>query len=319
MKRVGPSLAWSVLTVALTFAGAGPALAQIAADTANVTPAAPDTIATARALYASAAYEESLAVLNRLMAAGQPSEQETTIEQYRAFCLLALGRNDDAERAIEAIVRADPAYRPSETDMSPRVQMAFSTVRQRMLPGIIEQQYTDAKAAFDKKDYAGAAKGFRGVLALLRDPDIGAAASEPPLSDLGTLADGFRELSAKALAPPPPPPAPAAAAPVPPQPAVPAAPRIYATGEPDVVPPVTLRQNLPAFTGARTPSTPGELEVVINEQGRVESAAMRASVNPSYDREALTAASRWRYRPATVNGQPVKFRKIIQIDFKPAS
>jgi hypothetical protein len=44
---------------------------------------------------------------------------------------------------------------------------------------------------------------------------------------------------------------------------------------------------------------------------------MRSSVNQSYDRTVLNATRNWRYRPATINGAPVKFRKIIQITIKP--
>jgi TonB family protein len=60
----------------------------------------------------------------------------------------------------------------------------------------------------------------------------------------------------------------------------------------------------------------GSLEIVINEEGLVESAIMRASVSPSYDKAVVQAARSWRYRPATINGAPVKFRKLIQIAIK---
>jgi outer membrane biosynthesis protein TonB len=44
---------------------------------------------------------------------------------------------------------------------------------------------------------------------------------------------------------------------------------------------------------------------------------MRASTMPNYDRMAVAAAQSWRYRPATVNGTPVKFRKLIQVALTP--
>ena len=69
--------------------------------------ASQDSLATARDLYASAAYEDALAVLNRLRTSSS-SEDGRSIEQYRAFCLLALGRSDEAERAIEAVVVSQP-------------------------------------------------------------------------------------------------------------------------------------------------------------------------------------------------------------------
>ena len=165
-------------------------------------------LSAARDLYASAAYDDALAMLNRLRSADHPATQSRAIEQYRAFCLLALGRPADAEQAIEAVVAAEPSFQPGEGDASPRIRSAFTTVRRRMLPSIIQQKYAQAKAAFDRKEYAAAADGFTQVLAALADPDVAAEAKQPPLSDLRTLAGGFQELAAKAAAPPPPPPAP---------------------------------------------------------------------------------------------------------------
>src|SRR5262245_59852852 len=106
---------------------------------ASAPAAGQDSVAAARDLYASAAYEDALAVLNRLPGAGRPAEEQRAIEQYRAFCLLALGRTGEAERAIETVVTAAPMYRPT-TDLSPRVRAAFSDVRKRLLPGIIQQR-----------------------------------------------------------------------------------------------------------------------------------------------------------------------------------
>src|SRR5437867_10002240 len=203
-------------------------------------------LATARDLYASAAYDDALAVLNKLRATDHPAGQSRAIEQYRAFCLLALGRATDAEQAIEAVVAAEPTYQPSDSDASPRVRSAFTTVRRRMLPTIIQQQYAQAKAAFDRRDWPAAAEGFRWVLSALADPDVANEAKQPPLVDLKQLASGFEELSAKAAAPPPPPPPPApapvvAAAPVP---SIPPPPRIYTVNDANVMPPVALNQVL---------------------------------------------------------------------------
>ena len=71
--------------------------------------AADDSLATARDLYAAAAYEDALAVLNRLgTPAGAPGDGPA-IGQYRAFCLLALGRVSEAEQAIETLIAAEPS------------------------------------------------------------------------------------------------------------------------------------------------------------------------------------------------------------------
>ena len=57
----------------------------------------------------------------------------------------------------------------------------------------------------------------------------------------------------------------------------------------------------------------GIMEVVIDEQGRVIAIDMRAPLHPQYDALLLAAARDWRYRPATLDGKPVRFRKVIQI------
>ena len=274
-----------------------------------------DSIAAARDLYASAAYEDALALLNKLPGTPRPADEARAIEQYRAFCLLALGRTAEAERAIETVVTADPMYRPT-TDLSPRVRTAFSDVRRRVLPGIIQQKYADAKTAFDKKEFAAAADGFARVLDAMNDPDAAASASQPPLSDLRTLAVGFKDLAMQAITPPPLPvtPPPAATPVTPPGPKVP---RIYTSNDSDVVPPGVIRQDLPPYPGQVPILRQGMIEVLIDETGVVESALMRISVSAAYDNLALAAARNWRFRPAMMNGAPVKYRKAVQVTIKP--
>lgn len=284
---------------------------------------AQDQLLTARGLYAAAAYEDALAVLNGLRAGASAPEERPRIEEYRAFCLLALGRGEEADQAIESLIQSEPAYRPSETDASPRVRTAFSEVRRRVLPGVIQQRYAAAKDAFDRKQHAAAADGFAEVLSLLADPDVVSSSTRSPLADIRTLASGFRELAVAAAAPPPPPltppvePAPAQVF-VPESPAVPAAPRIYGLEDEDVAPPVAVRQQLPPFpqTTATLGPAGGVLEVVIGESGTVESAVMRTSITPAYDRMVLAAVRDWRFRPAMRMNVPVKFRKLTQITIK---
>ena len=60
----------------------------------------------------------------------------------------------------------------------------------------------------------------------------------------------------------------------------------------------------------------GLVEVVIDEQGRVISMAMRGSLHPTYDALILTAARDWKYQPARYDGQPVRFRRLISVAVK---
>ncbi len=278
--------------------------------------AAQDSLSQARDLYAGAAYEDALQVLNRLRAAGVRADEARAIEQYRAFCFLALGRAADAEQAIEAVVDAEPLYQPSGSDVSPRLRTAFSDVRKRKLPLIVQQKYAAAKAAFDRKEWALAEAGFKQVLAVLNDPDVGAAASQAPLADIRVLASGFHDLSATAAAPPPPPPLPVAAVKAP-EPVMPPPSHIFAQGDPAVVAPTIVRQWLPPFpTNTNVFPSAGAIEVVIDATGAVESAVMKVPLNVAYDRQAIAAAKTWQFRPATLNGVPVKFRKVVQISVR---
>jgi TonB family protein len=249
----------------------------------------------------------------------------STIDQYRAFCLIALGRAADAEQAIEAVVAAEPSYQPSGSEVSPRVRSAFSDVRRRVLPTFVQVRYATAKAAFDRKDFVQAAAGFRQVLDVLGAPDVASSASQPPLSDLKILAIGFYDLSAAAAAPPPPPlppppPSLPASDPTPPPAPVRVMPsplRIYGPNDPGVVAPVIVHQSLPPFPAqTRVISGQGGIEVLIDATGAVEAATMLGSVSPLYDRLALAAARKWQYQAATLNGVPVKFRKTVQISVR---
>ena len=277
-------------------------------------PGGRDVVGTARDLYASARYDEALAVLNEL----RPSDSATavvdrrSIEQYRSLCLLALGRGSEAESAIAAVVTADPTYLPGEAEASPRVRAAFSDVRRRLLPEIASSRYTEAKASFDRKDHVIAVQQFRQTLALLNDPDMGGK-----LADLRTLSAGFLDLAIAAMAPPPPPPLPQIAAPAP----APAAPqpdpnRIYTMLDTSVTAPGIIRQDMPRLSPAMKTQARdrGVIEVIIDEIGRVAFTAVRSSVHPMYDAELLNAAREWRYQPATMAGRPVKYRKMIQIN-----
>jgi hypothetical protein len=275
----------------------------------------PASLGVARDLYASARYDEALTVLNGLRAS--ESADRKSVEQYRSLCLLALGRASEAESAIAAVITADPTYQPGETDASPRVRSTFTEVRRRLLPDIATARYVAAKSTYDRREWADAEEQFRLVLDLIDDPDTGGR-----LADLRVLTIGFLELSAKAAEPPPPPPAPApepapapAPAPAPVAPALPEPGRIYTMEDAGVQPPTAVRQEIPKVPASVIPlARPrGLFELVIDEQGRVVSMAMRGSIHPAYDSQLLLAARDWKYQPSTFNGHPVKFRKLIQI------
>jgi TonB family protein len=278
---------------------------------------AQDTLTNARELYASAEYERALATLNRIRATGVASADVPTVEQYRALCLLALGRSTEAEDAIAAVVSAAPSYTPAGSEVSPRVRTAFSEVRKRILPNIIQQKYNEAKAAYDRKAYQVASDGFAQVLKTLGDPDVAPLATQPPLADLRTLTQGFLDLSETALAAAAAPAASTAPEPAPTAATAAAATRIFTVTDANIVPPTIIRQGLPPFPRKPLTTIQGVVEVVIDEKGEVEAATIRNSMDPKYDTMALAASRNWRYQPATREGVPVRFRKLVQVRIQP--
>jgi hypothetical protein len=278
------------------------------------TSSAQESLTDARQLYASADYKGALTMLNTLLATSPSPQERQSIELYRTFCLVALGNTDEANKAIEAMVSRDPLYRPNMDDVPPRLRTVFSDARKKLLPSLIQERYLIAKAAFDRGEMKMAADGFTQVLMALSDPDIAVAAKQSPLADLRVLAAGFNDLTVRALAPPPVPVAPlVAAAPPPPAVTTPREPVIYSVDDKNVLPPDKVRQDMPQYPGRVAFDRAGVLEVVIDANGAVEEATMVLSVEPLYNRLLLAAAKNWVYRPARLDGKPVKYRKRIQV------
>jgi protein TonB len=292
----------ATLTFAVILAASSPSAAQ-------------ESLANARQLYASADYRSALTMLNTLLAASPSPQERQSLELYRTLCLVAIGNNDEANKAIDAMVARDPLYRPNMDEVPPRLRTIFSDARKRLLPALIQERYVIAKAAFDRGEMKIAADGFTQVLLALADPDIAVAAKQAPLADLRVLASGFNDLTVRALTPPPVPVVPVAVQ-APPPPAAappPREPAIYSQEDSNVMPPEVVRQDFPQYPGRVTFDRAGVLEVVIDSMGAVESASMLEGVEALYNRLLLTAAKNWRYRPARLDGMPVKYRKRIQV------
>jgi hypothetical protein len=259
---------------------------------------ASDELNRAKELYRSAAYDEALTVLDTIPVADTPDADTIEVHEYRVFCLVALDRREDARKAMSELVTTSPTYAMSEAEASPRVRTMFSEVRRALLPEIVRRSYADAKAAFDRKD-PNAYTQFESVLNLLKDPDV---ASSPGLSDLATVAAGFRDLS-KALAPVAPPAPPVVAE----------APRAATPAPPVVVPPVVIGQPIPVPQLSEQREWDGEIEVTINDRGRVIGTRMTRPIHPVYDAQLQRAALAWTYRPALRDGAPIQFVKQISI------
>jgi hypothetical protein len=265
-------------------------------------------LAEIKELYESAEYERALAaaaVDPASPAVVRPGEARD-IEIYEVLCLLALGKNVEANAKIEAVIRAEPLYQPS-TDMPNRLRALADEARIRLRPALAQSHYVVGKELFDAEEYEAAGKEFALVLQLT---DVPSGSSPSEFDDMRILATGFRDLSVRAIADPKPR---ASETPDPSPQRAPDAP---------VVPPIAVRQNLPPW-----PATPaasrreaqglalnGVLEVVITKTGTVASAKLIKNLDPAYDVLLLTAVRQWKYQPATRDGVPVEYVKRLAIE-----
>jgi TonB family protein len=267
-----------------------------------------DSLAEIRRLYEAAEYERALGSVDdeetRSLTAGQARD----IRIYEALCLLALGKKPDAEAKIEAVLQAEPLYEPS-SELPKRLQTLVNETRTRLRPSLAQAHYDAGKELFEAKKYDQAVQELDLVLQLTDVPPE----SSRELRDLRRLASGFRDLAERS-----------ATAPQPSAPEVPA-PAAQAAASGEVIPPVVIRQNLPPW-----PAIPGEarrqalglaplsgvLEVVVTRTGAVDSVRLIDSIEPVYDNLLLNAAKRWKYLPATQNGQPVEFVKRVAVNIR---
>lgn len=275
-----------------------------------------DPLKTARDLYASAAYEEALAELTSAGKAEPTPDAAREMDVYRAFCLLALGRTAEAETTAESLVRKDPMFTLARyRDVSPRITAMFATVRARVLPQLIRDEYRTARPPAAAK--SPEANSRLSHVRQLLDEAQKIGAWDDTLADLQLLVDGFLELSREPEAS-----TPTATATVDQPAATPAVSQPAASiteADAGVVSPIVISQTVPQVPPAlfdlmRQLRRTGTIDVVIDERGTVEEVIVRQSVNAAYDVLLVAAARKWRYRPALKDGVPVRFVKTVAIN-----
>ena len=274
-----------------------------------------EMLASAKSLYESASYEAALSQLSAINSA----ELVDTVDTYKALCLLGLGRVRDAEQALELLVTRQPLLALSDTEYSPRVVSLFRDVRKRALPAAAQQLYALARTDYENKNYQAAAVGFKQALQVILEIDPESRTAT--INDLRELASGFLTLADAKMAPAPAPAgAPAAAAPAPVATRI--MPALYTLADVDVTPPVVINQPVPPWTFtlyAPNRIFNGTLELIIDEKGLVESVALTEPVWPPYDSALIQAAKQWSYRPAVKAGNPVKFKRVLELNIDPST
>jgi len=301
-----------------------------------------DLLSAARDQYASAAYEDALSTLSRLDGEVAPDVARQA-DEYRAFCLYALGRTGEAESVAETLIRKEPLVKLEAADASPRLELMFSGVRKRLLPSLIRERYRVARAAVDQKSFSAAEPSLADARRMIAEAER-LGVKDDGLADLSVLVDGFLQLiksnaDQRAASQQTPaavvPNAPAAvpgrpAAPSPssvraeaPAPAAAGAtkaaavvPQVYSAVDEGITPPVVIEQKMPPMTAemqrvAKTIKAKGMLDLVIDESGRVVDATVRQSMNSAIDALVVRAARNWKYQPAMKDGAPVRYSKTL--------
>ena len=300
---------------------------------AGAAPTGQDLLSAAKDQYASAAYEDALSTLNRLDGSVAPDVARQA-DEYRAFCLYALGRTGEAESVAESLIRKEPLVRLEAADASPRLESMFSDVRKRLLPSLIRDRYRVARAAVDQKSFAAAEPSLADARRMIAEAEK-LGVKDEGLSDLSVLVDGFLQLikssadqtkaeqpAVVAAA------APAAMAPAPMRSpaavsaradasgAAAAIPRVYSAVDEGVSPPVVLEQRMPPMSNemqliTRASKSRGMIDIVIDETGRVIDTSVRQSMNAAFDGMIVRESRKWKYRPAMVDGAPVRYVKTL--------
>jgi TonB family protein len=251
-----------------------------------------------KSLYESADYDKALVLLAPL--------DTPDAHRYKALCLLALGRNQEAASAVSALVTASPLFVASADEAPPRLVQLVDETRRKMLPAIARRAFAEGRELFAAKRNEDAEKKFSLVLSLAGDP---AFVDATDAKDLQTLAQGFIDLARASSA---------QAAQVtskpaasPPEPVT----ETVAIKQPKVIPASPLRQRVPpipqALAGRVGPLL--SLVVEIDAEGKVTSATVKQSAQPVYDQIVLGAVRDWQYTPATLNGQPIVSEHLVTL------
>jgi TonB family protein len=161
-----------------------------------------------------------------------------------------------------------------------------------------------ARAAASRAPAAGSAP--QPATAVQGDPPVVPEPATPASAESATTQTARTETG--------PPPADAPASPAtPPGAPVPSA-------VPVIVPPVVIAQVIPRPSDVSVPMGSPQtilMDIVIDENGRVERAEIRKSVDRLYETQLVAATRGWRYRPATQNGRPVKYLRTLEVTLNP--
>jgi TonB family protein len=93
---------------------------------------------------------------------------------------------------------------------------------------------------------------------------------------------------------------------------------IYRPGQGGVTIPKAIYQPAPEYSDkARRKKIQGVVmvEVVVKADGTVRDVSVVKGLEPSLDKQAIAGVSKWKFQPATKDGNPVAVRLAVEVDF----
>jgi hypothetical protein len=209
--------------------------------------------------------------------------------ERRAAALIAQGQTAEAGIVFDALLLSNPLYEPDPTSLTPEALDAFRASQRNLLPNIAQKNFDRARAALAAGDPDRALTLGKEVAAIL-DRRL----AEPP-AQMRAQVDDLIEAASTAKTT--------------------LDDIVYTTNDKGVVPPRELSRQFPATTPLGVPPhRVGTLEMIIDKEGGVEFVKLHTPLNRYHERMIVSAAKAWRYRPATRNGKPVKYRLTVRIN-----
>ena len=103
---------------------------------------------------------------------------------------------------------------------------------------------------------------------------------------------------------------------VPPQ--LDAQPEFYTLLDRSVSRPVPIREHVPEPPVIKGIDSSGTIRLLVDIgiDGTVEGVTVEGTIHPRIEALFRQAATNWLYRPATLNGHPVKFRKALKVEIR---
>ena len=252
-------------------------------------------------LYWNGEYERTIEVLSSEPLADMGAGERVELLRYLALSHIALGDNIEAQAQFIRLLTIDPGYRLDPAMVSPKVIDLFEESKKNR----IEELFAEGKNSYYERQYEEAIETMNRIL--LMDPQYQLAEEHRQLSaeqislgekaatieaGVGTPAEEWETVEEPED-------------------------KIYYVTS-DIDPPVLVTRTNPEYPFLdRQIRLKGTvvLGIVIEPDGSVGGTRVVRSLNERMDEAALSAVKKWRYKPATLKGQPVAVHAVVRVSF----